>query len=152
MIFGGFVVETFRLYMRGILIYAYATVKPDYSDQRIRTVRGIWLLLGIHEIILGTGWLYYYSLGIMGESLPQSWIWMVSIISVMQTFLFFLLGALFPEAMLISHVMIVRATKLYELVEQAEAFDPTQSRDYLLRYVQNLPPELLQELEQKVIT
>jgi len=77
---------------------------------------------------------------------------MVTIISVLQTIFFFLIGVLFPEAMLISQALIVRATKLYELVEQVQVLDPSKSRDFLLRYIQNLPPELLQELEFRVST
>ena len=66
--------------------------------------------------------------------------------------LFFIIGVFFPESMLISQALLVRATKLYVLVEQAQEFEPTQSRDKLLQYIQNLPPELLQELEPQIST
>lgn len=107
--------------------------------------------MGIWQLIVGILNITPTIFSLLG-SLQFSQFWgviesIVYVHSLIAALIWFFFGILFPEAMLISQALIVRATKLYDLVEQAQAPEPTHSRDYLLQYIRNLPPELLQELE-----
>lgn len=135
-------------------LYTYRKIRPHYPTNRIQRVITLWtlflLLSLIHDATLGVInflWItvypempllvQHYHIGVFRDLLYAFAILVI-----------FYIGVRYPEAMLITHTQLLRATKLYALFQLSQRSDTDLSQDQLLAYVSSLSPDLIEELQQ----
>ena len=124
----------FHMYVWAILLYAYWTVKPVYSSERIILARRLMIfagLIGLIYMILSLPWL------------PE--------IPLLNAILFVGFGLVIyvairiPEGLVLSQVQIIRAVGLYKQVKDlsSELAVKRFGMPSLVEYLQNIPPEII---------
>ena len=119
-----------------ILFYSYVTIKPFFSTKSILLAKKLW--------ILGWGLMLIWSIIILPwfEIISSPNIFLLLAI-VPTTYIAFKI----PEALLISHVQVVRATGLYNKVKSIE--NPEETSKFgstsIIKYLQSIPDNLMSQ-------
>jgi hypothetical protein len=125
----------FDLYYSIIWLFAYFSVKPGFNDTRIRIVIAIWRFVGLTDLLISCMMLTAIALAVLGISplLIYQGFEIIVYLAIPYATSIFLVGVLFPEAMLISEAQILRARKLYDTLErsQPEVIEKTRLLDYM---------------------
>ncbi|MFX0066598.1 MAG: hypothetical protein ACFFC7_31040 [Candidatus Hermodarchaeota archaeon] len=136
-----------RIFVLLIVIYIYSAIEHVIVDKRTITAQRLWIIAGgvllISPLIL-TG----INLDIM-QLFPFDEIGKLS--NLLGIFIVVFITILYPEAVLISRVQLIRALNLYKLNVSLESEPPIKNFAIktLAEYLQSIPPELLAELKKR---
>jgi hypothetical protein len=142
-----FLTTLYSLYSTGILLYAYITMKPQYPSQKVVLARRMWIIascLILMYCISGIPWIsnYLNSITAMNFNFNLVFVLIAEIICAC-------IGIFIPESMLISHVQLMRAHKLYEKVQGLKSSKEIAQfgMETLVEYLKSIPKELVTEIE-----
>ncbi len=142
--FSIFVMFIFYFSIGLFLTYVYISVEPVQPTDRIEFVRKVYILFGIimmlmslNQFVFGSLFLitndvYYFSIALLIHCL----------LAIIQGLPILYICLFFPELLLISHVQILRAVKLYQKVKKMPI--ETLEGDKLLVYLNSIPETLFE--------
>lgn len=124
----------YSIYIWILLLYAYWTVKPVHTSERIILARRLMIsaiIMGLIYLVLCIPWFPYVPL--LNAFLVLVFI-IIAYVSIR-----------IPEGLLISHTQILRVVKLYKEIKNLTPKQAVQrfGMPSLIDYLQNIPPELL---------
>ncbi len=124
----------FHMYVWAILLYAYWTVKPVYSSERIILARRLMIsagVIGLIYMILSLPWF---------PDIP-----LLNAILIIGFGLVIYVAIRIPEGLVLSQVQIIRAVSLYKEVKDlsSELAIKRFGMPSLVEYLQNIPPEII---------
>jgi len=134
-----FVMYTFYFSIGLFLTFSYITVAPVKPTDRIELVRKVYIMFGIMMILTSLkqfvpGSLYLISNNVNYISLAMA---IQGLFAIIQGLPVIYICVFYPELLLISHVQLIRAVKLYKMVKKT----PTENLegDKLLVYLNSIP-------------
>ncbi|MFX0066252.1 MAG: hypothetical protein ACFFC7_29160 [Candidatus Hermodarchaeota archaeon] len=132
-------------YYTVVWLFAYFTLRPVYTDTRIKMVIYAWIYVGLVDFIqsivyLVTFILTFLSLPTIDFTIISQFVYMY--LTIPYVSVVFLVGVLLPEAMIISEAQILRAYKLYQTVRQHNCDPHIVDQDRLLSYMCKVSEEV----------
>ena len=142
-----FLSTLYSLYSTGILLYAYITIKPQYPSQKVVLAKKMWIIVASLIFVYslcGIPWIYNYFNSIMAMNFNFSLVF-VLIAEIMCA----CIAIFIPESLLISHVQLMRAHKLYEKVQGLKSSEEIArfGMETLVEYLKSIPIQLMTEIE-----
>ncbi|UCG04097.1 MAG: hypothetical protein JSW11_08935 [Candidatus Heimdallarchaeota archaeon] len=135
-----FLISIYRVFTLIVAVHAYLTVKIAINDVRLKTVKILWIFVGIFT--MGRPFLYLIDLVSLLELTPaiRSFPDLVAVIIITS------IVVRFPECVLISKSQLIRASYLYKKIKSGEF---GQKRidvglSVLYAYLSELPPEFFE--------
>ncbi|UCE12947.1 MAG: hypothetical protein JSV04_12235 [Candidatus Heimdallarchaeota archaeon] len=134
-----FVMFIVYFYVGLFLTYVYISVAPVKPTDRIEFVRKVYILFGIIMMLMSLNQFVFGSLFLITNDSNVFSIALLihCLLAIIQGLPILYICAFFPELLLISHVQILRAVKLYQKVKKM----PTENLegDKLLVYLNSIP-------------
>ncbi|MHA2248369.1 MAG: hypothetical protein ACXADY_25705 [Candidatus Hodarchaeales archaeon] len=138
-----FLAVVYRLFALLLFIFVHLTVEPAIQDSRINLAKKLWVvaaLLACFRPIL-----------IIGHSLK---IWtvtssIVNLATLAGMLMIAYVAIRYPEALLLTHVQLIRAYNFYKKIKASKSTIPTAGYRFssIVEYLQKVPEEILQQAE-----
>lgn len=128
------------------LIYVYISVTPFRPTDRIELVRKVYILFGIIMILMSLNQFFLGALFLITDNVNFLSLAMAiqSLLGIIQGVPILYICVFYPELLLISHVQILRAIKLYQKVKRMPI--ENLKGDKLLVYLNSIPEACFEEI------
>lgn len=136
-----FISTLYQIFGSIILLYAYLKLDPPFPTKRVLLTKKLFILAWTIVLIFGIcnlPWVFHSS------SLFSTQL--LNLLIVISALIIALVAILIPESMLISQAQIIRAHKLFEIV-QKDSFNQIEKykRIFLDDYIRSIPEEILEK-------
>ncbi|MHA2298816.1 MAG: hypothetical protein ACXAEU_26530 [Candidatus Hodarchaeales archaeon] len=137
--------QFYRPFVCGLFVYAYLTSKQVEVEGRLKIAKYLW--------VCSFGLIGFSNLLLLGDVFMIAG-WPLGIQNIIIPFLFAVIGMVitpfiavfFPEAVLITHTQVTRATSIYNEIKNGQLTEtgkiPDFGVDKIISYLKSIPPDL----------